>query len=145
MKVRAGRQLSALVEAGMVLASELDLDALLQRIADLSREVVGASYGAVGVVGTDSQLARFVYSGIDQETADQIGELPSGRGVLGALLEQNRPLRLRSTDQGSKIEESGGPVEYFCGSSPKSMGISRAVEHRGRFALARLFANLRAA
>lgn len=95
VKVRAGRQLSALVEAGMVLASELDLDALLQRIADLSREVVGASYGAVGVVGTDSQLARFVYSGIDQETADQIGELPSGRGVLGALLEQNRPLRLR--------------------------------------------------
>lgn len=95
VEVRAGRQLSALVEAGMVLASELDLDALLQRIADLSREVVGASYGAVGVVGTDGQLARFVYSGIDQETADQIGELPSGRGVLGALLEQNRPLRLR--------------------------------------------------
>lgn len=95
MKVRAGRQLSALVEAGMVLASELDLDALLQRIADLSREVVGASYGAVGVVGTDGELARFVYSGIDQETADQIGEPPSGRGVLGALLEQNRPLRLR--------------------------------------------------
>jgi len=93
-KAPAERQLNALVEAGMVLASELDLEMLLQRIADLSREVVGASYGAVGVVGKAGDLARFVYSGIDKETADKIGELPSGRGVLGALLEQNKPLRL---------------------------------------------------
>jgi signal transduction histidine kinase len=94
MKPRPDRQLNALVEAGMVLASELDLEALLQRIADLSREVVGASYGAVGVVGAAGELARFVYSGIDDETAKLIGDLPSGRGVLGALLEQDRPLRL---------------------------------------------------
>ena len=47
-KPPAERQLNALVEAGMILASELDLEMLLQRIADLSRKVVGASYGAVG-------------------------------------------------------------------------------------------------
>jgi len=38
------RRLAALVEAGMVLASEFELDALLQRIADLAREVIGARY-----------------------------------------------------------------------------------------------------
>ena len=71
------RRLAALVEAGMVLASEFELDGLLQRIADLAREVIGARYGAVGVLGEDSRLVRFVYSGIDDHTADLIGELPT--------------------------------------------------------------------
>ena len=89
------RHLGALVEAGMILASELDLDALLQRIADLSREVIGAGYAAVGVLGVESELARFVHSGIDQATVDKIGHLPEGHGVLGVLVEDQRPLRLR--------------------------------------------------
>ena len=79
----------------MALASELDIEALLQRIADLAREVVGAGYGAVGIVGEDGLLLRFVYSGIDQETADKIGDLPHGRGLLGVLLEGGRPMRMR--------------------------------------------------
>ena len=53
----------------MVLASEFELDSLLQRIADLAREVIGARYGAVGVLGEDGSLVRFVYSGIDEHTA----------------------------------------------------------------------------
>lgn len=79
----------------MVLASELDLDSLLQRIADLSREVVGAKYGAVGVLGNDGELAKFVYSGLDEETVAKIGELPTGRGVLGVLIREGKPLRMR--------------------------------------------------
>ena len=91
----SGRRTAGLVEAGLALASELDIDALLQRIADLAREVVGARYGAVGVVGDDGLLLRFVYSGIDQDTADLIGDLPHGRGLLGVLLEGGRPMRMR--------------------------------------------------
>ncbi len=79
----------------MALASELDLDGLLQRIADISREVIGANYGAVGVLGDAGELARFVYSGIDKQLADTIGDLPIGRGVLGALIEEGTPLRLQ--------------------------------------------------
>jgi signal transduction histidine kinase len=93
------RQTAGLVEAGLALASELDLDALLQRIADLAREVVGARYGAVGVVGEDGLLLRFVYSGIDQKTADEIGDLPHGRGLLGVLLEGGRPMRMREISE----------------------------------------------
>ena len=89
------RRVMSLVEAGMALASELDLDGLLQRIADISREVIGARYGAVGVLGDHGELARFVYSGIDKELADTIGDLPVGRGVLGALIEEGTPLRLQ--------------------------------------------------
>lgn len=89
------RRLSALVDAGLALAADLDIDSLLQRIADQSREVIGARYGAVGVVGDAGELVRFVYSGIDEDTASHIGDLPDGRGVLGALIEENRPLRLR--------------------------------------------------
>ena len=88
------RRVMSLVEAGMALATEHDLDALLQRIAEISREVIGARYGAVGVLGERGELARFVYSGIDKELAGKIGDLPNGRGVLGALIEEDRPLRL---------------------------------------------------
>jgi signal transduction histidine kinase len=93
------RRLSALVDAGLALAADLDLDSLLQRIADLSREVLDARYGAVGVVGDAGELMKFVYSGIDEQTAHEIGHLPDGRGVLGALIEENRPLRLREISQ----------------------------------------------
>jgi signal transduction histidine kinase len=91
----AERRLAALVEAGMVLASEIDIELLLQRIADLAREVIGAGYAAVGVLGDEGHLVRFVYSGIDEHTAELIGDLPRGTGVLGAIIEEGRPLRLR--------------------------------------------------
>lgn len=99
MDSHAQRQTAGLVEAGLALASELDIDALLQRIADLAREVLGARYGAVGVVGDDGLLLRFVYSGIDQETADRIGDLPHGRGLLGVLLEGGRPMRMHEISE----------------------------------------------
>jgi signal transduction histidine kinase len=84
----------SLVEAGMALASEIDIDVLLQRIAEIARDVIEAEYGAVGVLGDQGQLSRFVYAGIDEALAKQIGDLPTGRGVLGALIEEGQPLRL---------------------------------------------------
>lgn len=112
------RHLGALVEAGMILASELELDALLQRIADLSREVIGARYAAVGVLGTDGKLTRFIHSGIDQPTVDLIGHLPDGHGVLGALVEERRPLRLREISEhqrSSGFPEHHPPMHSFLG------------------------------
>lgn len=112
------RQLRALVEAGMILSSELDLNVLLQRIADLAREVVGARYAAVGVLGESGDLDRFVYSGIDHATADQIGDLPRGRGVLGVLIEEGKPLRLRHISGHARsfgFPEHHPPMESFLG------------------------------
>lgn len=112
------RQTAVLVEAGMALAAEIDLDSLLQRIADLAREVVGAGYAAVGVVGDEGSLTRFVYSGIDEATAKKIGDLPRGVGVLGALIEEGRPLRLRDIvdhPRSSGFPEHHPPMKTFLG------------------------------
>jgi signal transduction histidine kinase len=112
------RQMAALVEAGMALAAEVDLDSLLHLIADIAREVLGAGYAAVGVVAEDGTLARFVYSGIDKETAEKIGHLPRGVGVLGALIEEGRPLRLRDiTDhpRSSGFPDHHPPMITFLG------------------------------
>lgn len=78
----------------MALASALDLDSLLQKIADLAREVIGAGYAAVGVLGDQGSLIKFIYSGVSEEIATKIGRLPQGSGVLGAIIEEGRPLRL---------------------------------------------------
>jgi len=90
-------RLQALVEAGIALGSELSLDTLLQKLAETAAELTGARYAALGVIDESGQgLERFVYTGIDQEQAEKIGELPRGRGVLGALITDARSLRLES-------------------------------------------------
>lgn len=106
------------MEAGMVLASELDLDPLLQRIADLAREIMRAEYAAVGVLGEEEDLARFVFSGISRAQADKIGDLPRGRGVLGALTREGKPLRLHEiTDHPDSygFPEHHPPMHTFLG------------------------------
>lgn len=91
----AQAKLAALVEAGIALAAEPQIDELLQRIADLARDVLGARFAAVGTLDEGGSLARFVHSGIDAATVEAIGQLPTGAGVLGAIIEEGRPLRLR--------------------------------------------------
>lgn len=120
------RTAAGLVEAGIALASELDIDSLLQRIADLARDVLGAGYAAVGVVGDDGTLRRFVYSGIDEETAKQIGDLPRGVGVLGALIEEGRPLRLK--DIRDHPRSSGFPPHH----PPMTTFLGVPIIARGR-------------
>ena len=91
-----GNRLRLLVDAGIALSSELSLDALLQRIVETAAELTGARYAALGVVDkTGQSLERFLTTGIDAETYASIGELPRGRGILGVLIRDARPLRLR--------------------------------------------------
>ena len=91
-----GDRLRTLVEAGIALSSELSLDALLQRIVETAAELTDARYAALGVVDKTGQgLERFLTTGIDAETHAAIGELPRGLGILGVLMSDARPLRLR--------------------------------------------------
>jgi two-component system, NarL family, sensor histidine kinase DevS len=90
-------RLRALLEAGVALTSELSLDSLLQRLTELAAELTGARYAALGVIDpTGSRLERFVTHGIDAETRTAIGDPPQGRGILGALIHDARPLRLHA-------------------------------------------------
>ncbi|HEY8030338.1 MAG TPA: GAF domain-containing sensor histidine kinase [Gaiellaceae bacterium] len=93
-------RLRALFEAGVAVTSELSLDAVLQRLVEVAAELTGAQYVALGVIDeTGSQLERFLTHGIDEETHAAIGALPRGRGVLGALIHDAKPLRLHDLSQ----------------------------------------------
>jgi signal transduction histidine kinase len=88
-------RLRRLVEAGIALSSELSLDALLQRLVEIAAELTHARYAALGVLDpAGTHLERFITSGIDQAGRDEIGDLPSGRGILGVLIRDAAPLRL---------------------------------------------------
>ena len=89
------RRLRTLLDVGRGLVSQFDQETLLQRVLDAARELTGARYAAVGVLNEDHrELERFLVSGVDDETYKAIGELPKGRGVLGELIREPKPLRL---------------------------------------------------
>jgi two-component system, NarL family, sensor histidine kinase DevS len=84
-----------LIEAGMALASELSLDAVLLRIVELAVDLTGARYGALGVLGPDGRsIAEFVTVGITADERAALGDPPTGHGLLGALIREARPLRI---------------------------------------------------
>lgn len=87
-------RLDGLIDAILAITSGLKLDATLRAIVHTAAELVDARYGALGVRGYDHRLVEFVYEGIDEETRHLIGSLPEGRGVLGALIEEPKPIRL---------------------------------------------------
>lgn len=87
-------RLDGLIDAILAITSGLKLDATLRAIVHTAAELVDARYGALGVRGYGHRLVEFVYEGIDEETRHLIGSLPEGRGVLGALIEEPKPIRL---------------------------------------------------
>jgi len=84
----------ALIQAGLTLASELSLPAVLQKIADLASEVTDASYAALGVLNASGEIEDLITSGVSDVERDAIGDLPVGKGILGALSHDSKPLRL---------------------------------------------------
>jgi signal transduction histidine kinase len=88
-----------LIDVGSSLLSELDLEAVLSSVVEAARELTGARYAALGVLDPEGrELERFINVGIDEETRRDIGNLPRGRGVLGELIREPAPLRLRDVN-----------------------------------------------
>ncbi|MCF8558047.1 MAG: GAF domain-containing protein [Candidatus Nanopelagicales bacterium] len=83
-----------LFAAVVSVAAGLELNSTLRRIVQAAADLVDASYGALGVIGPDDRISEFVHVGIDTWTAEQIGDLPSGRGILGLLVAHPVPIRL---------------------------------------------------
>ncbi len=86
--------LEALDAAITAIAGEVSLEGVLQVIADRLRSLVGARYAALGIVGPDRRIARFVTSGIDDPTRRAIGAPPRGDGILGLLVTEQRSIRI---------------------------------------------------
>ena len=92
--MRTQDRMHGLLRALQSIVSDLDLTSLLQRIVEEARTLIGAQYAALGVVGQDRTLVEFVHSGMDAQTVETIGSLPTGRGILGQLISDPQPLRL---------------------------------------------------
>lgn len=84
-----------LLSAGVEIFSQHTLGAVLQKVVDVAREVVGARYAALGVLGPDgASLSEFVTSGMTVEERAKIGGLPVGHGLLGMVIRRPKPLRV---------------------------------------------------
>jgi signal transduction histidine kinase len=100
----------SLLEAVLSVGRELDLDQALQQIVESATALVDARYGALGVIGDDRQLVKFLTTGMTAEQVKAIGPFPSGHGILGELIRHPEPLRL--PDIGAHPASVGFPPNH---------------------------------
>jgi two-component system, NarL family, sensor histidine kinase DevS len=120
-------KLRRLLEIGRALVGELDPETVLARILEEAQALTGARYAALGVLDRNrNELERFLTRGIDAATHRAIGDLPRGRGVLGVLIDDPRPLRLRCV--GEHPQSYGFPA----GHPPMASFLGVPILVRGR-------------
>jgi signal transduction histidine kinase len=107
---RTQGRVQGLLDAFLSVSTGLDLDTTLHRIVEAATGLVDARYGALGVLREGGGLAAFVYVGIDDELAAQMGSLPEGKGVLGQLITEPYPLRI--ADLGQHPSSVGFPPHH---------------------------------
>jgi signal transduction histidine kinase len=121
-------RLRALVGAGIALSSELSLDDLLRRLIETAAVLTRARYAALGVLDRDGdELERFITHGIDADEAKAIGELPRGRGILGALIHDVETLRLHNLSDDSRsvgFPPNHPPMRSFLGVPVMLRGVA---------------------
>jgi signal transduction histidine kinase len=114
-----------LLEGGLALAAELSLPAALQRIVELAADLTGARYGALGVLGRDGVITEFITTGVSPEERAAIGHIPVGRGILGVLIADARPLRLHDIAQDPRsvgFPANHPPMRTFLGAPVTARG-----------------------
>jgi len=124
--MRAGRdRKDELLESALILASDLSLDVVLQRIIELAVKLTDARYGALGVVGSDGRLVDFITTGVTPVERQAIGPLPVGEGILGVLIRDARPLRLRVIADDPRhvgFPANHPPMQSFLGAPVRGRG-----------------------
>ena len=111
-------RMRALLEAVVAIGSGLDLESTLRRIVETAVDLVDATYGALGVIGEGKRLAEFIPVGLSQEEIGRVHHWPEGRGLLGLLIEDPRPLRLADICEhpaSSGFPDGHPPMRSFLG------------------------------
>jgi signal transduction histidine kinase len=104
-------KLRRLLEATLLLEADLDLPTLLRHLIDEARSMTGAQYGAIGVLNDErTSVVEFITVGLESEEESRIGARPTGKGVLGLLITDPRPLRLANL--GAQPESYGFPPNH---------------------------------
>lgn len=111
-------RLRSLLKATRVVAGELELAEVLKRIIEAAVELVGARYGAIGVIAPDGSLEQFIHVGMPADLVARIGHLPEGHGLLGALIDEQEPIRLEHLTEdprSSGFPAGHPPMDSFLG------------------------------
>ncbi len=105
-ELSAQRALAALNQAALAIASELDVDKVLQLIVDSARDLVGAKYAALAVgdwrMPGAGNVHRFVVSGMEREDIKKIAHWPQGKGLLGAVIHNQQPVRVMHIEEDAR-------------------------------------------
>ncbi|MFF5289485.1 sensor histidine kinase [Paractinoplanes globisporus] len=118
-------RLRGLLRANQLIVGELNLSLVLQHVVQAARELVGARYAALGVIAPGGGLSEFVHVGMPDDMLGRIGHLPQGKGLLGALIDDPRPIRLRRIADDAR--SSGFPPEH----PPMESFLGVPIEIRG--------------
>ena len=109
--VRSSRdRVRQLLEAVVGIGSGLGLESALTRIVQAAVTLVDAQYGALGVLGDEQRLARFITVGMTPEEIAKIGPYPEGHGLLGELI--RHPVPLRTEDLSTHEQSYGFPANH---------------------------------
>lgn len=108
---RLDLKLTNIVQLGLDLAQERELPAMLKAFVHATRGIIGAKYAAIALLDEEGRsFSHFVTSGVDRETTALIGAPPTGRGLLGRVVAERRPIRLR--DLAADPRSSGFPPHH---------------------------------
>ncbi|MEO7124146.1 MAG: GAF domain-containing protein [Lacisediminihabitans sp.] len=111
-------RLRALLRANLAVVEHLDLSSLLQKIVETAVQLVDAQYGALGVLAPDGRLEQLIQVGLSASEVEAIGRLPRGAGLVGAIIDEQRPIRVSHlTDDPRSVGFPAGhpPMDSFLG------------------------------
>jgi signal transduction histidine kinase len=115
---RAQGRLRALLRAIETVTGDLALEVVLRNVVEAAAELAHAQYAALGVIGPDGGLEQFIPVGMDEQMVARIGPLPEGKGLLGALITDPRPIRLRHLAEDPRstgLPPNHPPMDSFLG------------------------------
>ena len=119
-------RLRGLLKANKAVVADLSLPVLMRHVVEAACELANARYGALGVLDTAGGLAEFVTVGVDAATAARIGHPPEGKGLLGALIDDPRPIRLHEMSEDIRsvgFPEGHPPMSTFLGVPVRVRGV----------------------
>lgn len=113
-------RLQLLLDAVVTISADLSLDGVLSRIVAIASRLVDAQYAALGVLsaGHRRRLRTFIHHGISDDLAAEIGELPTGHGLLGLIIDRPEPLRLHDIAEHASsygFPDNHPPMSSFLG------------------------------
>ena len=103
MSERSSGAVEAMSDAVLAIAGQRSVETVLQRIVHAARELADARYAALGVPDGEGAFARFITSGMSEETVAAMGPLPRTHGLLGAMLESEEPFRTADIKKDSRF------------------------------------------